>query len=451
MRSLPLLLLAATALTPSATTSSTTTTPGCAEPRGDDVSWRQKIRDHGFTLAHFNVEWLFDEPLSADMKPWLGTKADTNLETRLGAVADILGRIDPDIVHFAEVNGCSVLGALASARPPAVFGGGFHPYLIPGTDTHLGQQVGLLSRLRPRLPLSRSELRGRYPQAGSGCGGGQGQGEKTTSLSKHLVALFDLPAAAAPAAAPAAPAGTTTATTTQDAGDRQEQRTTLAIIGLHLKARPTDARSCNKREGQAAVVRHLVGHHLARRHHVVVLGDLNDFDADVPDRGGRPPTSAVLRMIRDVDGDGTMELWNAMEAVPAADRYTNWWDKNGDGIEDPAGSEWSVLDHVLVSESLRPCIAQVGIDHGHDPTRVSDHWPMFVRFANLTRCTTSTSTSNNNDNDNDDKRSPAPEADRPSEPQHYLTPSERAADAAAKAAARYHSQAPPVDLTRYIL
>merc|ERR1719161_2839604 len=84
-------------------------------------------------------------------------------------------------------------------------------------------------------------------------------------------------------------------------------------------------------------------------------------------------------MLKDVDGDGNPEFWNVLDAVPSGDRWTNWWDKDNDG-KFGFSSERSLLDHILVSNSLRPLVEAVGIEHGHDPTSVSDHWPMWVRL-----------------------------------------------------------------------
>ena len=72
----------------------------------------------------------------------------------------------------------------------------------------------------------------------------------------------------------------------------------LLIVGAHLKARPTEPRSCAQREAQASVLAELVrqeGFEAGR--HVVLMGDLNDFDDEVPDAEGNAPTSAVLRML----------------------------------------------------------------------------------------------------------------------------------------------------------
>eukprot|EP00933_Yihiella_yeosuensis_P026830 TRINITY_DN20843_c0_g1_i2.p1 TRINITY_DN20843_c0_g1~~TRINITY_DN20843_c0_g1_i2.p1 ORF type:complete len:209 (-),score=28.40 TRINITY_DN20843_c0_g1_i2:189-815(-) len=156
----------------------------------------------------------------------------------------------------------------------------------------------------------------------------------------------------------------------------------MVIIGVHLKAYPTKPDACHQREGQATVIRKLVKSALEAGKHVVVLGDFNDFDPDLRIPQGEKPTSSVLRMIKDVDGDGISELWNVAEAVPYSERYSNWHDKDRDRRYDTS-NEKSMIDHILISQSLKPFVESAGILHEHDPTKISDHWPIWVSL-NLT-------------------------------------------------------------------
>jgi endonuclease/exonuclease/phosphatase family metal-dependent hydrolase len=79
-------------------------------------------------------------------------------------------------------------------------------------------------------------------------------------------------------------------------------------------------------------------------------------------------------------------------AGPQAERYTNWWDEADDGKVDSCACgaaacsrdcrvctcELSQLDHILLSPGLWRRVAAAGVLHGHDPGRVSDHWPIWV-------------------------------------------------------------------------
>ncbi len=62
----------------------------------------------------------------------------------------------------------------------------------------------------------------------------------------------------------------------------------------------------------------------------IVLGDLNDYDPDVPDRDeSRDTQTTVLKGLKDFDPDRRGdELVNAAVKMPRqTDRYTNLWDQ----------------------------------------------------------------------------------------------------------------------------
>ena len=73
------------------------------------------------------------------------------------------------------------------------------------------------------------------------------------------------------------------------------------------------------------------------------------------------------------------DLVNALRFVPKVQRYTAYWDRNEDSrIDEP--QEYSAIDHILISGALAEHIARVYIDHEHDPRKLSDHFPVIVRF-----------------------------------------------------------------------
>jgi hypothetical protein len=74
------------------------------------------------------------------------------------------------------------------------------------------------------------------------------------------------------------------------------------------------------------VIQQLVAADLAAGREVVITGDFNDFSGTDTDQQGNVPTSHVLKMLQDIDGDGVDELTNLISMVPLEDRYSDWWD-----------------------------------------------------------------------------------------------------------------------------
>jgi hypothetical protein len=63
---------------------------------------------------------------------------------------------------------------------------------VPAREV-LGQNVGLLTRLGPTAPLTRSSARADFPITGSECGS---TGKGDTGVSKHYRAVFAVPGGA---------------------------------------------------------------------------------------------------------------------------------------------------------------------------------------------------------------------------------------------------------------
>lgn len=255
-------------------------------------------------IATFNAEWLFDGvDDSPKHVPWQGAAAG---EAHLQKVAAVVASLDADILNVVEVEGCFMLHRLVEALPSVKQRRDYAPYLAPGQDSATRQQIGLVTKLSPTVPPQRTEAREGYPRAGSGCGWSEPLGSKTTGVSKHYWSVFAVP------------------------GLGKE----LLVVGAHLKARPNEPRSCAQREAQAAVLAEVVREQSHGRH-IVLLGDLNDFDPGVPDSSRNAPTSNVLRQL-----SGDLGLVSAAARLEQPERWT--WE----GPDYPRG----MLDHILVSE-----------------------------------------------------------------------------------------------------
>ena len=124
-------------------------------------------------------------------------------------IAQGMDTLNPDIINFAEIEGCDELGLLIESDVT------YLPYLKKGTDSATGQNVGFLSRIDPVRDLYRTEERISYPILGSKCGYNGAPG--TSGVSKHYISEF---------------------------GDLFETGSKFVLIGAHLLAFPTDVTRC---------------------------------------------------------------------------------------------------------------------------------------------------------------------------------------------------------------
>lgn len=154
----------------------------------------------------------------------------------------------------------------------------------------------------------------------------------------------------------------------------------LGFLGLHLKAVPDDAYSNAKRMGEADIARQIVRTEIVPRGYLpIVLGDLNDYDPDIPDRDeSRSPSTTVLKDLKDFDSQRPgPELVNvASKIVRQADRFTNHWDWNENGADDPQ-DVYTMIDHILVAKELMPYVTRAFICHSVSAD-VSDHFAVVV-------------------------------------------------------------------------
>lgn len=154
----------------------------------------------------------------------------------------------------------------------------------------------------------------------------------------------------------------------------------LGFLGLHLKANPQDAYSNALRKAEVRVAQRVIqGEIVGRGYLPIVLGDLNDYDPEIEDTDPvRGDSTGVLQGLMDFDPKHAgRELVNAARWMPRlADRYTNHWDLNENGAADP-GDVFTMLDHVLLAEELRPHVRRAFICHSV-PEDTSDHRPVVV-------------------------------------------------------------------------
>jgi endonuclease/exonuclease/phosphatase family metal-dependent hydrolase len=154
----------------------------------------------------------------------------------------------------------------------------------------------------------------------------------------------------------------------------------LGFLGLHLKANPQDDYSNAKRTGEAVLAGRVLRGEIVKRGYLpIVLGDLNDYDADVPDRDeSRDTSTTVLRDLKDFDRSRPgAELVNIAEKiVRQADRYTSHWDWNENRAHD-GEDVYTMIDHILLAKELMPHVTRAFICHSVS-LDTSDHYAVVV-------------------------------------------------------------------------
>jgi endonuclease/exonuclease/phosphatase family metal-dependent hydrolase len=227
------------------------------------------------------------------------------------------------------------------------------PYLKKGTDTSTGQNVGMLTRIDPLVNLYRTEMKHSYPVENSKCGYTGAPG--TTGVSKHYITEFQI------------------------------HGLPIAFIAAHLLAIPTDIARCAQREAQASVLQYVIYDFIANGYEVIMLGDFNDYDAEVEDINNNKPISMVLDILKGNAGDfaGKYRLNNVAERIDQPNRYSDWWNSDNN-CNTSSQNDYSMIDHVLVSDAILPYISDVFIYHGYQEycgKYNSDHYPVVVDFA----------------------------------------------------------------------
>lgn len=302
-------------------------------------------------LVQYNVEWLFIDYNSNAKCPGTGCPWSTvdDAKIHLSYVADAIKSLNPDIINFCEIEGCDELNMLITELQDTTY----KPYLKQGTDTSTGQNVGMLTRIDPLASLYRSEERVSYPVPGSKCGYTGAPG--TSGVSKHYITEFNL-------------GGLKT-----------------AFVGAHLLAYPTDTSRCVEREAQAQVLQNVIYSYVVKGYEIIFLGDLNDFDAEVPDVNSDKPISYVLDILKGLFGQqkGLYTLTNAAAKMAQSERYSDWWDSDSN-CATSSSKDYSMIDHVLMTSKIYNKISKASIYHGYkeycDKIN-SDHYPVVIDLS----------------------------------------------------------------------
>lgn len=302
------------------------------------------VRAETLRVMTYNVRWLVAE---AGEKPQAGWRSDALLDAHYRSVAAVIAQHRPHVAALVEVTrpeAAQRLARMVNALAPL----GYVAHHVDMHDSQTGQDVAVLAR----VPLESGPdgmLAHYYSRDASGpwrAAYAAPDGPADTSVSKNGVWKVTV-------------------------GGR-----CLGFLGLHLVAHPNNPKRDAQRDAQAEVAGRILKAKVETGGCLpVVLGDFNDYDADVADAEDRfSATTNVLRRIKDYDpsrpGD---ELINTAARLPKDARYTALWQGA------PRGPARTMIDHILVHRDLARFIARVDIPRaGADG--VSDHWPVLVDF-----------------------------------------------------------------------
>ncbi|MFN9368580.1 MAG: endonuclease/exonuclease/phosphatase family protein [Planctomycetia bacterium] len=329
-------------------------------------------RDCRLRIACFNVENLAAPAEQPRMNRFRFEPARRRHLERIAAVIEALA---PDIIVLPEVishRGVDALATILHEKGLADYRG----WHVDGSDAFSGFDVAILARIEPDLVDGRriaihvpARKGGRRRDDAEPDAASQGAADDAWLRQAY--------------------------TTIDDAGrERAEeavlQRHALAyftvcgrklgVLGVHLKSNPSDQSANAQRTAETRIARDIIRRKIVAKGYLpVVLGDINDYDPDVPmaDRRRRTQTT-VLRDLKDFDpGREGAELVNVASFIPrVADRYTSHWDFNENGGPD-AHDVFTLFDHILVPRELESAIRRAFICHATD-LDVSDHFPVVV-------------------------------------------------------------------------
>jgi exonuclease III len=294
---------------------------------------RRKDRSR-LVLMTLNAEFLWDGLPPEEGDALFARKGSRErAETHMREIAGMIRAADADLVNLAEVENLQALERLNSLF---LKDQGYRAYLVDGTDSATGQDMGLLTR----IDLDKI---GRDPRPGT-------SGNVKKAVSKHYQATLKV------------------------------GKLKLGLVGLHLIAKPADPKRVADREAQADAIRRMARELKSQGFAVVVWGDFNDYDGQTLDHQNHQPISRVLAWIRGLNpADPHDDLINAASFVEQKQRFTAHADKNGNGKVD-GKKELSAIDHILLDPALTPRVTSVEIRQDLDLTHVTDHFPIVVRL-----------------------------------------------------------------------
>lgn len=306
---------------------------------GTVYAFDRRVDKSRLSIMTFNAQYLWDgvEPEKGEETfPWKSSK--TKAEEHMKMVAGVIKANNPDIVNIVEVEN---LRALAIFNNKYLKSSNYRPFLVKGKEYSIGQNVALLTRVDP---INNAIKRGNKKDSDGV--------EVLKLLSENYFVKIKI------------------------------ANYKIAIIGLHLLLDVNEKDRIQLKESQAGAIADLVTGFQDEGYQPIVLGSFNEYDGEegFRDHIDSKPISNALKIVKQMKQDNVGDdLFNVASLVPKNSRYTAFYDKNKNGLLDNPDESVSI-DHILISQKLKDLIEKVEIPHEHDPTKVSDHFPVIVHL-----------------------------------------------------------------------
>lgn len=313
---------------------------GCSAPKKATTTEQFKpevarqLTCNGTRIASFNTEFLFDgegDEGGASFE-WKGNPGLAR-EHR-NKIARVIRNLNADVLLLVEVENEEVLKKMIAESLSDM---NYKIHFVQGQDSFTGQDLAILSRL-PIEKTGRTNERAKV-----------GDTETLYGVSKNLYARLTI------------------------------NGIPTTILGVHFLANPSSSDRKPQREAQAEVISKLAQQEAALGRAIVIMGDVNDYDDVTLDRSASVPISNVLKTLKAMSPNQNDDLHNIMADVPQINRFSSHWDKNNDKVA--TIDELTAIDHLLLSPALYRKVREVRYFQAHDPTTVTDHFPVTACLA----------------------------------------------------------------------
>ena len=130
------------------------------------------------------------------------------------------------------------------------------------------------------------------------------------------------------------------------------------------------------------VLQGVIADFISKKYEVIMIGDFNDYDAEIMDINNNKPTSQVLDILKGIRGvnAGKYLLQSVGENIIQEERYSDWWDSDNN-CESSSIHDYSVIDHILVTDLIKKHINNTFMYHGYQEfcgKYDSDHYPVVI-------------------------------------------------------------------------